>query len=334
MNTPLQLRGVNLGGWLLLERWMTPTLFRGTDANDEFQFMQHPDARTRIENHRKSFITEADFQWMQQHSINAVRIPIGYWILDGDPPYTSAIVHLDWAMKMAEKYTIQVLIDLHGLQGSQNGRDHSGKIGRSDWFCDKSRRKQSIDTLVAIAQRYRNSPVFWGLQIINEPKLGLLHLRMRKYYRQAYKALDAVLAPQTKIIFSDAFTPRLFKGYLNPDRAVMDVHLYHMTTFLSQYRSITWFMQKTASRSRLIHRLSKKQPVIIGEWSGILRHESVRDLSDSRQQALFQQYTHLQIDSYQNALGWFYWNYKTESPGWWNFKSMVDDKKIDMMRYT
>ncbi|RYF28827.1 MAG: hypothetical protein EOO17_03860 [Chloroflexi bacterium] len=156
---------------------------------------------------------------------------------------------------------------------------------------------------------------------------------MRKYYRDAYKALDKVLAPHTKIIFSDAFTPRLFTGYLNPDRAVMDVHLYHMTTALSQYRSIKWFMKKTAHRSHLIHRLSKKQPVIIGEWSGILRHESVRDLSESDQQALFQRYTQLQIDSYQDALGWFYWNYKTESPGWWNFKSIVDDKKIDMMRY-
>ncbi|RYF28828.1 MAG: hypothetical protein EOO17_03865 [Chloroflexi bacterium] len=63
MNTPMQLRGVNLGGWLLLERWMTPSLFEGITAQDEYQFMRHPDAAARIAAHRKSFITEADFIW-------------------------------------------------------------------------------------------------------------------------------------------------------------------------------------------------------------------------------------------------------------------------------
>ncbi len=30
-----QLRGVNLGGWLVLEKWMNQNLFAGTDAMDE-----------------------------------------------------------------------------------------------------------------------------------------------------------------------------------------------------------------------------------------------------------------------------------------------------------
>lgn len=31
----MMLQGVNLGGWLVLEKWMTPSLFDGTTAADE-----------------------------------------------------------------------------------------------------------------------------------------------------------------------------------------------------------------------------------------------------------------------------------------------------------
>ena len=30
------LRGVNLGNWLLLEKWMSPRVFAGTGARDEY----------------------------------------------------------------------------------------------------------------------------------------------------------------------------------------------------------------------------------------------------------------------------------------------------------
>ena len=34
-NRAKKLRGVNLGGWLVLEKWMTPSLFAGLQAEDE-----------------------------------------------------------------------------------------------------------------------------------------------------------------------------------------------------------------------------------------------------------------------------------------------------------
>ncbi len=35
---PKKLRGVNLGGWLVLEKWMTPSLFAGLKAEDETSY--------------------------------------------------------------------------------------------------------------------------------------------------------------------------------------------------------------------------------------------------------------------------------------------------------
>ena len=33
-----KLRGVNLGGWLVLEKWITPSLFEGLKATDETSY--------------------------------------------------------------------------------------------------------------------------------------------------------------------------------------------------------------------------------------------------------------------------------------------------------
>lgn len=322
-----QLHGVNLGGWLLLEKWMTPALFSGTDAADEHSFMALPGAIEKIKQHRETFITEADFIWMSSNGINAVRIPVGYWVLGGDAPFVDASKYLDWAIDMAQKYHLQVIIDLHGLKGSQNGRDHSGQEGKSLWFRSKAYQRQTIEVLVAIADRYRDVSNVWGIQVINEPRLGVFHFTLRRFYRQAYAQLIKVMRPGTRFIYSDAFTPRLMSGALKAIAGypvVMDVHIYHMTTLWSQYRSLSWFMKKTKRRSTLLHRLSRRQEIIIGEWSGVLRHDLARTIPSSQQDVVFAQYIQQQLGAFGQTAGWFYWNYKTEAPGQWNFRSQVE----------
>lgn len=32
----MHIKGVNLGNWLVLEKWMSPALFEGTEAQDEY----------------------------------------------------------------------------------------------------------------------------------------------------------------------------------------------------------------------------------------------------------------------------------------------------------
>ena len=32
----MKVKGVNLGNWLVLEKWMSPALFAGTTAEDEY----------------------------------------------------------------------------------------------------------------------------------------------------------------------------------------------------------------------------------------------------------------------------------------------------------
>ena len=322
------MRGVNLGGWLVLERWMTPQLFAGRDARDEYGWMQTPGASEALDRHRREFIQETDFQWMASHGVEAIRIPIGYWILDGDEPYVEGAAYLDWAMDMATKYHLKVVLCLHGAPGSQNGRDHSGRTGRAEWFDDSSYRERTTYALEGLARRYKDSPSLWGIELLNEPRTRLFQKKLRTFYKEAQTALETILPSQVNIIFHDAFTPRLLNGAItkcsNP--VMMDIHWYHFTYWAFRWTPLTWYYQLVIPvHRRLIKRLGRRQPVIIGEWSGVIAGEILNRYDESRHIELCREHIRRQRTVYDEATAWFYWTYKTQEPGIWNYRSLVED---------
>ena len=62
-----KVRGVNIGGWLVAEPWITPSLFDNTGDDriiDEWTFGQYQDAgaaKAAMQAHWDSFYTEDDF---------------------------------------------------------------------------------------------------------------------------------------------------------------------------------------------------------------------------------------------------------------------------------
>ena len=75
----MSLNGVNLGNWLVLEKWMNPTLFFGTDAEDEYYLprrLPRDVYESRIKIHRSEYITERDFATIKSMGLNSVRIPV------------------------------------------------------------------------------------------------------------------------------------------------------------------------------------------------------------------------------------------------------------------
>jgi len=325
------LRGVNFGGWLILEKWMTPSVFAGSDAVDEYTLSQTEAGKAAIKTHRDTFITEDDFIWLRNNGLTAIRLPVGYWMFGGEAPYLSQVSYVDWAMEMANKYEIEVIVDLHGLKGSQNGHEHSGKIGKSEWFSNREYRDESLVTLKRIAERYKDNPQLWGIQIINEPRLGLFHFKLRAYYKRANKLLESILKPHTRIIYSDGFTPRLLNGALRRSpRAVMDAHLYHATKPWTQFVSLNTYYRSLNRQKRFIKRLSKTQPIIVGEWSGSFRQPIFDSFPVAQHGKLVGDHSRRQIESFAHAAGWFYWNYKTEKTGVWHFRSQVDEGFIQL----
>lgn len=311
----------------MLERWITQSLFEGTEAQDEYSFMQMPGAAEKIEQHRETFITESDFAWLSASGSNAVRIPVGYWVFDGDEPFTACITYLDWAIKMAEKYHLKVLIDLHAARGSQNGKDHSGRIGQAAWHKSDVYKSDTIATLIRIADRYKHSPALWGIGLLNEPSAGLLKYRaLKRFYSQAYRELIKVARPGTYTVFSDGFMPKLFSGSVKAEEeypVAMDIHWYQVG-----YTSFDAYFSLLTKRVRQIAALQAKQPVLIGEWSGMLSHESLTGNEEEEARIAERRHISLQLKTYEPALGWFYWTYKTEEAGVWNFRAQVEQGNL------
>jgi len=122
-----KIRGVNIGSWLVLEKWITPSVFSGLpeNINDEYKLVSHlgkDAAKQRLVKHWDTWFTEADVITLKNAGINFFRIPIGYWALDikaGEPWVSGSWDYVIKACGWAKKHGIQVMIDLHGAPGSQ-----------------------------------------------------------------------------------------------------------------------------------------------------------------------------------------------------------------------
>jgi glucan 1,3-beta-glucosidase len=117
-----KVRGVNLGGWFVLEPWITPSLFESVNDDsviDEYTLTKKwgSQAQSRMEKHWDSWITKDDFAAIAKAGLNHVRIPVGYWAVKKAPndPYVSGqLSRLDKAITWAKNNGLKVLIDLHG----------------------------------------------------------------------------------------------------------------------------------------------------------------------------------------------------------------------------
>ena len=166
----MRLRGVNLGGWLVLEKWMKPSLFEGLAATDETTWCAELGAQApaRLRAHWDSFITREDFAWLAERGINAVRIPLGHWIFGAPYPYhrsyganphpfvEGGIEVLDRAFDWAAEFGLRVVLDLHAAPGCQNGFDNGGIKDVCEWHTREEYLAHSVEVLGRLAARYRD----------------------------------------------------------------------------------------------------------------------------------------------------------------------------------
>lgn len=114
------IRGVNIGGWLVLEPWITPSIFQayGGSVVDEYTLTQQDsNAESVLQSHWASWATQGDFQKIAGAGLNLVRIPVGYWAFekyDNDPYVKGAAEYLDQAIGWAADAGLNVWVDLHG----------------------------------------------------------------------------------------------------------------------------------------------------------------------------------------------------------------------------
>ena len=71
-------RGVNLGSWFVLERWMASKPFEGAVApgQSDLDVARGKNAKANLEAHWDSWVGDDDWRWIKKHGYNSVRLPV------------------------------------------------------------------------------------------------------------------------------------------------------------------------------------------------------------------------------------------------------------------
>lgn len=295
----MYIKGVNLGNWLVLEKWMGPALFEGTAAEDEYYLPRQLskevyEARIRV--HRSEYITERDFAIIRSYGMNAVRIPIPYFIFGDCEPFIGCIGELDKAFGWAGKYGLKVLIDLHTVPGSQNGFDNGGLSGVCKWAQQKESVEFTLNLLEKLSERYAGRDSLWGIEIVNEPLTKAawetfdIQERYRavdadmaagsapvpldflkEFYIEAYRRMRKYLPEDKVIVFHDGFDIFAWKDFMREEEfknVVLDTHQYLMMAesdgCLRNKEAYVDYIKQHYETA--VEEMQKFFPVICGEW--------------------------------------------------------------------
>lgn len=159
---------------------ITPSVFESTRTEDEWNLCNElgkDRCQKTLKRHWDDFITRDDFEDMASAGLNAVRIPIGYWAVDvrDDEPYVDGqYPYLIQAVQWAHETGLQVMIDLHGAPGSQNGQDNSGLIGPVLFPSNSSNADRSLDVLRNLTEEFSQDMygrAVTSIELLNEPRL-------------------------------------------------------------------------------------------------------------------------------------------------------------------
>lgn len=287
----MPVRGVNLGGWLSIEPWITPSFFDSYSTRDgvvdEWTLTEKlgPDrAKSQLEEHYSTFISEQDLIDIQAAGIDHVRIPYSYWAVttyEGDP-YVPKVAwrYLLRAIEWCRKHGLRVNLDLHGAPGSQNGWNHSGRQGMARWLNGTDgdlNGDRTIDVHKQVSAfftqpRYKNLVTMYGL--VNEPRM--VELEPDRVVDWTSKAVDAIQGNNFTgiIIFGDGFMGLdKWQGELqDKENLLLDVHQYVIFNVdqivLDHHDKINFACggwTKQALRSQ--NKQTGFGPTLCGEWS-------------------------------------------------------------------
>lgn len=324
------IKGVNLGGWFVLESWIKPALFEHIDSKDETGFStKNVNAQKDLIRHWETFITKDDFIYLKSIGINSVRLPIPWW-LQGESPYFSSLPYIHQAMVWASEIGLDVLLDLHTAPGCQNGFDNGGIEDVLTWHLDPKNIQITVDKLEYIAQTFQSYPSFWGIEVLNEPHHSIDFDLIIDFYMRSYHAIRK--HTDKTVVFHDAFRPTdaIWKSFFaNPilKNVMFDLHFYHCFDPKLAKGSFDVHIDLILNkRLPIILELSKFVDVIIGEWSLGIKYQTMSLDKDIDLKTYDKMLADLQLHAYSQAKGFYFWNYKIENDrSGWNFRKLIEE---------
>ncbi|OCF60683.1 glucan 1,3-beta-glucosidase [Kwoniella mangroviensis CBS 10435] len=362
-----KVRGVNLGGWFILENWMMPSFFedevlKDTYINDEWVYCSYlgkEECLNRLEKHWDSYITEDDFKRFANYSLNTVRIPMGYWSWtdpeEYEPYIQGQLPYLERALNWSSWYGLDVLMDLHGLPGGQNGQDNQGYKGPIEFQNNATNMERAMDALANMTKfvtQDKFDGVVKAIQLTNEPYIleyssnGMDFNVLADFYVQGYNTVRAnehILSGSNEVmvVIHDAFQPVLNWKYfwsqesmgLNWTNYALDTHIYDAFGG-SNLKTYQEHLDTICAQAAAISEAQTYFPVIVGEFSlgtntycvdyqscfGLTLDEVISNITSSYEANLFmRQFWEVQSNVYELGAGWIFWSVHHELAGPWSW---------------
>ena len=316
------LKGVNLGGWLMMEGYM----FGGRNTPEhEFRSsfekaLGKPALDDIVTTFRDTFIQEEDIKTIKSWGANCVRLPFNYRLVEfEDRTYSlneEGLKYLDRAVKWCEKYGLYCILDLHAAPGAQNNAWHSDSYGKVELFDVEQNRNRFSRLWFFLADRYRERSVIAGYDILNEPDIPFLD---EPKIRSLYEAATAEIRSTDKkhIIFLEGNTwaQRIdFLGKVKDRNTAYSIHNYGPVNFTHHFepglrypgksQGMIWNKQKFDIFARAYSIFAKMAdvPLYMGEF-GVFARDGHYGEDQWVDDVLWA------CEKYN--ISWTYWNYKT-----------------------
>ncbi len=204
------LKGLNLGGWLIMEDWFCPVDNDGIGDVYTYQVLEERFGTEKtyelMSIYQDNWLVESDFLNIAEMGFNCVRIPFWYrnfqsddngtWILDENGEID--LSRLEWAVEMCRKYGLYAILDLHAANGVQGYADHAGHIDSYHFFDQNEKgewyREQAAELWRVIAERFAGDPAIAMFDLLNEPMCNVpltsrIHSYIWDFYDMAYDAI-------------------------------------------------------------------------------------------------------------------------------------------------
>ncbi|KAI7849415.1 glycoside hydrolase superfamily [Circinella umbellata] len=288
------IRGVNLGGWLVIEPFISPSLFDQFSAEDNVvdewtlcAKLGPEKAKEQIKKHYDTFITEEDFEKMQKMGINHVRIPMGHWSInpvEGEP----FVPNLSWdylvkAIKWARKYGLRVMVELHTAPGSQNGWNHSGRKGPVRWLNGTEGEQygeMTLETVIKMTKFFFDKPGYEHVipifGVLNEPAIYRIEKeRVEQWYHDSHDKIRKITGDDNGplLTYHDGFLGMPpWNGFFKDEsfkRVILETHTYLIfdDDLVSMPREKQSKFPCVAWQRDLENSMRDNGPTMVGEFS-------------------------------------------------------------------
>jgi endoglucanase len=176
----VQLKGLNLGGWFIMEKWMCPldsgnlpdTYSAITNLDDRFGVTTE---QNLIHTYQTNWITINDLNNLTNAGFNCVRMPV-WWgnfysitntANSGWRPDAFSV--LDWLVTNCASRGIYVVIDMHGVVGGQSTSGDTGWQNQNLYWSSSVDQAETAYMWTQIATHYQSNDAVAGYDLINEP---------------------------------------------------------------------------------------------------------------------------------------------------------------------